>query len=174
MANKITIILGTAREGRQSEKVANYIYQTLQSQENLEAKIVDVKDYLKGETVAPWQENSETEKWKQVVKNTDAFIIVCPEYNHSYPGELKNVLDQDLKNYDNKPAIIAGVSAGSFGGTRAVEQLTLVLFELGLKVLPYHLFFPNVEEEFVNSSEYLDDKYLKHIETSVKKLLKNI
>jgi NAD(P)H-dependent FMN reductase len=55
------------------------------------------------------------------------------EYNHSYPGELKMLLDMLFSQYAHKPVGICGVSSGAWGGTRMVEQLRLVClaFHLG-------------------------------------------
>jgi NAD(P)H-dependent FMN reductase len=65
--------------------------------------------------------------------HADGFIIVSPEYNHSYPGELKMLLDMLFSQYAHKPVGICGVSSGAWGGTRMVEQLRLVClaFHLG-------------------------------------------
>ena len=57
---------------------------------------------------------------------------MSPEYNHSFPGLLKHVLDGYLKEYIHKAVGIVGVSAGSFGGTRGIQDLLPVLRELGL------------------------------------------
>jgi hypothetical protein len=66
------------------------------------------------------------------VNRADALVIVAPEYNHGYPGLLKHVLDTNLKEYIHKAAGIVGVSAGIFGGARAIQNLIPVLRELGL------------------------------------------
>ena len=52
----------------------------------------------------------------------DALVIVTPEYNHSFPGLLKHILDSCLKEYIHKAAGIVGVSAGPFGGVRAIQD----------------------------------------------------
>lgn len=57
----------------------------------------------------------------------DGLVIVSPEYNHGYPGEMKLMLDQLYKEYNRKPVGICGVSSGALGGARMVEQLRLIL-----------------------------------------------
>jgi NAD(P)H-dependent FMN reductase len=59
-------------------------------------------------------------------------ILVVPEYNHSFPGLLKNVLDTNLKEYIHKAVGVCGVSADPFGGERMIESLLPVLRKLGL------------------------------------------
>jgi NAD(P)H-dependent FMN reductase len=61
----------------------------------------------------------------------DGYVVVTPEYNHGYPGGLKNALDHAMAAWANKP--VAFVSyGGTAGGARAVEQLRLVAIELRL------------------------------------------
>jgi len=91
----IPIILGTAREGRQSEKVAKFMLQeTLKT--GLETEIIDVHDFRIKAT-----DNTEksplAKKLAEKVNKVDGFIIVSPEYNHGYPGELKMMLDMLYK-----------------------------------------------------------------------------
>ncbi|MDD2680765.1 MAG: NAD(P)H-dependent oxidoreductase [Patescibacteria group bacterium] len=170
---QLAIILGTAREGRQSFKVAEYIYNYLAKDEELDTVLVDIKKYAVNKTIPPWQKSEETLAWRELVKNSDAFILVVPEYNHGYPGELKIVLDQEAEAYVNKPIVLAGVSAGKFGGTRVVEAILPVLNTLGLRNLPHPLYFPEVETLFAQSKEDIDNIYLKKIDNIVK-LIKEV
>jgi NAD(P)H-dependent FMN reductase len=59
----------------------------------------------------------------------DAAVIVCPEYNHSYPGELKIAIDSVRRPWYAKPIAFI-VYGGRSGGLRAAEQLRLVFAEL--------------------------------------------
>ena len=113
MKKFIPIILGTARAGRQSEKVAKAVYALLQNREDMEVKLIDVKDYIHGQTIPPWEKNDITKPWREIVARADGFFIVTPEYNHGYPGELKMLLDQELEAYFGKKVVVCGVSAVS-------------------------------------------------------------
>ena len=57
------------------------------------------------------------------MNRADAIVIVVPEYNHSFPGLLKHVLDSCLKEYIHKAVGVVGVSAGPFGGARVIQHL---------------------------------------------------
>ncbi|WP_238019619.1 NAD(P)H-dependent oxidoreductase [Dactylosporangium sp. AC04546] len=59
----------------------------------------------------------------------DAFAVVTPEYNHSYPAALKNAIDWHYRQWMFKPVTFVSYGAGS-GGVRAVEHLRLVFAEL--------------------------------------------
>ncbi|MFH0834591.1 MAG: NAD(P)H-dependent oxidoreductase [Patescibacteria group bacterium] len=161
---QLTIILGTAREGRQSEKVANYLRRKLEARKDLQIEFVDVKDFSHGRTIPPWEKNDATKNWRAIVKKTDGFLIVFPEYNHSFPGELKMLLDQDFENYAGKPVAFASVSSGGFGGVRAVESLVPVARYIGLVPLTAELNFSKVAELFAQGEAELDTKYAEKIE----------
>ena len=69
-------------------------------------------------------------RWAQPIAAADAFVVVSPEYNHGYPGVLKNAFDHIFPEWGRKP--IGFVSYGNAGGARAVEQLRLVAVELAM------------------------------------------
>ncbi|MCL5411344.1 MAG: NAD(P)H-dependent oxidoreductase [Patescibacteria group bacterium] len=159
------VILGTAREGRQSEKAAKFVLVELEKA-GLETELVDVRDFLIGHT-----DNTGTtelaRKWAEKMKRADGLIIVSPEYNHSFPGELKLMLDALYQEYMNKPIGICGVSAGPLGGARAVEQLRLVSVEFHLVPIREAVYFSEINELFEENGEIKDAAYSNR----VKKLL---
>ena len=53
---------------------------------------------------------------------------MTPEYNHGISGALKNAIDYLYTEWNNKAAGFVGY--GSAGGTRAVEQLRMIMGEL--------------------------------------------
>lgn len=149
----IPVILGTARLGRQSEKAANFMLQKAQ-EAGLESEIIDVRDYRILAT-------DNTEKSPQAlnlaekVKRAEGFIIVSPEYNHGYPGELKMFLDMLFGQYAHKPVGICGVSSGQWGGIRMVEQLRLVCLAFHMDPTCEAVYFPKIQELFDNNGTFL-------------------
>jgi NAD(P)H-dependent FMN reductase len=95
------------------------------------------------------------------MERADALVLVVPEYNHSFPGLLKHVLDSCLEEYIHKAAGIVGVSAGPFGGTRVVQNLLPVLRELGLTCTFTDLNFSNVGRAFDDEGRLLDEAYVR-------------
>ena len=74
--------------------------------------------------------------------DADAFIIVTPEYNHSYPASLKALIDWHFTQWTAKP--VAFVSYGGVaGGRHAVLHLENVLTELHAVTIRDGLLFPN-------------------------------
>ena len=92
-----------------------------------------------------------------MVEKSDALILVVPEYNHSFPGLLKHVLDTNLKEYIHKAAGICGVSAGPFGGARMIENLLPVLRELGLVTIFWDVNFSHAGKLFDSMTGRITD-----------------
>ena len=67
------------------------------------------------------------ETLRQQIKAADALLFVCPEYNYSMSGVLKNAIDWASRPPDQpfagKPAAIMGAAAGMAGGARAQSDL---------------------------------------------------
>lgn len=149
----IPVILGTAREGRQSEKAARFMLQKALDA-GLESEIIDVRDYR-----LPATDNSkaspQAKKLAEKVERMDGLIIVSPEYNHGYPGELKMMLDMLFSEYAHKPVGICAVSSGAWGGVRMTEQLRQVCIALHLVPTGEAVHFPIVQELFDDQGRLL-------------------
>lgn len=63
------------------------------------------------------------------IDEADAIVIICPEYNHGYPGDLKTAIDAVRRPWYAKPVAFI-VYGGRSGGLRAAEQLRQVFGEL--------------------------------------------
>lgn len=134
---KILVVLGSIREGRVGDKVANWVMSEAKTRnDEFEYELLDLKDYpMKSfeEEAHPAMLNGNTSdenanKWIKKVKESDAFIFVTPEYNHLPSGALKNAIDYPYNEWAKKP--IAYVSyGGASGGSRVVEILRLAAIE---------------------------------------------
>lgn len=163
----IPVLLGTAREGRFSEKAARYVFEELKARADIETELVDVREFnLSAST------HNAPEKWKKVLERADALFIVSPEYNHSFPGELKILLDTIDEEMDGKPVAVAGVSSGKFGGARMVGQLVQLLVKLGMIPLSAPLLFPMIEQLFTAEGKITDDSYAKRVADIASQLAK--
>ncbi len=159
MTPHLALVLGTARVGRQSEKVAKFVFAHLQNRSDLTVEFVDVRDHLFGAT-----EGGDVAPWQSIAAKADGFIIVSPEYNHSFPGELKILIDSLDEEYRHKPVGICSVSSGSFGGVRMADHIKPVLIDLGMVVIKKAVQFPNVETLFDEAGLPADaDRYHKRI-----------
>jgi len=156
MSLHIPTILGSAREGRRSERVAYFIKNSLEDFGGIKTEIVDIRGFSFTRTIASMEEDEDAFRWRKIARNADAFFIVTPEYNHGYPGELKHLLDCAYDEYERKPVAFAGVSAGRGSGIRVVEALKLVSIELGMVPINESFYVGGVKESFSESGESLE------------------
>ena len=105
------------------------------------------------------------------MNKADALVVVSPEYNHGYSGLLKHVLDSCLKEYIHKAVGIVGVSAGSFGGTRGIQNLLPVMRELGLVTIFWDVNFASVQKVFAEDGSLLDESYIRRVDKFLVELI---
>ncbi len=164
--------MGTAREGRDSEKVAQFVLQEVKKRSEIEPVFVDIKDYISGKTSRLSDEQSEkNKKWHDIAEKADGFLFVIPEYNHSFPGEFKMFIDTLFKEYAKKPAAICGVSNGAFGGTRMIDAVRPVLSYLGMIPVSPTVQFMKVNELFDTKGAILDEAYGKKVSAMLDELI---
>ena len=131
---KIAIIVGSTRPGRKAETVARWVHAIAAKRNDAQYELVDVAEFglpLLDEPVPPSlnkYSKPHTQAWSARIAPFDGFVFVTPEYNHGTSGALKNAIDYLYVEWNNKAA--GFVAYGSAGGTRAVEQLRLVMAEL--------------------------------------------
>ncbi len=150
----IPVILGTSRQGRQSEYVAKFIVEQISQRADVATELIDIRTIAIATDDAG--ESLKDPQFSATMARADGLIIVVPEYNHGYPGLLKHVLDTCLKEYIHKAVGLCGVSAGPFGGTRVIQNLLPVMRELGLVTIFYDLNFGNVSTLFNESGDLID------------------
>ena len=167
----IALVLGTGREERASEHVANYIQSQLEDQDDLEMSFHDVRDYVDGVSIGAWQESDKAKAWRAAADNADAFLFVIPEYNFGYPGEFKMLLDSAFDEYLAKPVLFAGVSAGTFGGARMISSSMALVAKFGMIYVPNELYFGKVKDFGAAAAEDRDEQYKKRVHKAVGKLL---
>ena len=131
---RIAVILASVRQGRRGETYAKWIHELLQKRDGVASELLDLRDHQ-----LPPYEHAEMppaieghyadqveRRWSEKINGLDGFVVVTPEYNHGYPGQLKNAIDHVHTGWWYKP--IAFVSyGGRAGGARAVEQLRNVV-----------------------------------------------
>ena len=159
---RLMIILGSTRQGRRGEVVAKWTKAAADADSRFEVDYVDLR-----ELNMPWFDEPESpftmrdegrdythpegEAWAQRVSQAQGVLIVTPEYNHGYPGVLKNALDWVGREWGDKP--VAFVGYGNItGGVRSVEQLRQVANELGLIQVANAIYFPGISKGAFNEN----------------------
>lgn len=163
---KVGIIIGSVRKERNAEAVAQWTYHFATNRNDHAAyELVDLADYklpMLGETV-PEAKQEEADRavkaWSEKMSSFDAYIFVVPEYNHAVGGALKNALDFVNEEVNNKVAGFVGY--GSLGGTRAHENMRLILGELQVADVRTAVTF-SLMTDFENMSEFKPADYHKN------------
>ena len=130
-----TIISATNRVGSHTEKVALQ-YQKLFQDKSIDAKIFSLKD-LNVLDRNPGFNKAETEFLIPAQK----FIFIMPEYNGSFPGVVKAMIDiSDIRTaWWGKKALLTGISTGRAGNLRGMDHMTGVLNYMKMIVHPNKL-----------------------------------
>lgn len=166
----VTVIYGSAREGRFCDTVANWVVRTLETDREISVDTIDPAD-LNLPATNTGSEHPAVLKLHAALGDSDAFIVVTPEYNHSFTGELKLLIDAAKSQWKRKP--LAFVSYGGMsGGLRAVEQLRLVFAELHVVTMRDVVSFANAWDRFDSAGTPIDEKgataALHHMTTDLK------
>jgi len=125
---QIAIIIGSTRDGRWGDKVAHWFAGEARGRPDLLIDVIDLAE-VDLPAVLPTRHGPEVQAYAERIDRADAFVVVTPEYNHSYPASLKQAIDLLNAPWRRKP--VAFVSYGGLsGGLRAVEHLRQVFAEL--------------------------------------------
>jgi NAD(P)H-dependent FMN reductase len=125
---QLAIIIGSTREGRWGDKVAHWFADEARRRADLLVDVVDLAE-VDIPAVLAMRHTPEVQAYAERIDRADAFVVVTPEYNHSYPASLKQAIDVLNAPWRRKP--VAFVSYGGLsGGLRAVEHLRQVFAEL--------------------------------------------
>ncbi len=149
---RIAVIVASTREGRIGPAVTGWFIGRAGTRDDLLLEVIDLAhvplpprlsaghpsrgDYP--EAVRPFAAR---------IGAADGVVIVTPEYNHGYPGSLKDALDAVGPEWRAKPVAFVGYG-GLSGGGRAVEQLRQVVAELHMASLRDAVLIPFAGREF--------------------------
>lgn len=165
----IPVILGTVRKGRLSGHAARFVRERIAMRPGIVSELIDIAEL--DMTFDDAGESAKNPQFSAAVSAADALVIVAPEYNHSFPGLLKHALDSNLEEYIHKAVGIASVSAGPFGGTRAVQSFLPVMRELGLVTIFHDINFGSVQNVFDETGALLDPAYERRADKFIDELV---
>lgn len=124
----LAVIVASTREGRLGGTVGGWFVDHAKQRSDVVVDVIDLAD-TPLPTTLPSPAPPEVAAYTKRLDAADAFVVVTPEYNHSFPGPLKIAIDSAHREWAAKP--VAMVSYGGvYGGLRAVEQLRLVFADL--------------------------------------------
>jgi NAD(P)H-dependent FMN reductase len=129
---RVAVILSSVRKGRFGPKIANWFVGTADQRDDIEVDLIDLADFPlpTALTDQPAPEVAELlGAFSARLSGADGFVVVTPEYNHSFPASLKAALDWTQHEWHAKPVGFVGYG-GLAGGLRAVQQLKHIFTEL--------------------------------------------
>jgi chromate reductase, NAD(P)H dehydrogenase (quinone) len=159
----ITIISGTNRRDNVSKKVA-LEYGRLLREKNFESTLLALDE------VDMTERNAEFERIEnEILAPTEKFILVLPEYNGSYPGILKLMIDNTIvsKAWWHKKVLLTGVSTGRAGNLRGMEHITGALLHMKMLVHPNRLPLSVVDKLMDNNDHFIDKSTLAALNNQI-------
>ena len=125
--NQLRVIVSSTRPGRIGPQVAEWV--AAQAPAEWEVQLLDLSDLpFLDEEEHPKQGKyalPHTQRWASEVFESDAIVVVTPQYNRSFPAPIKNAIDMLFAEWDGKPIAIVGY--GWSGAPDAAADLTKVL-----------------------------------------------
>ncbi|MFF8405638.1 NADPH-dependent FMN reductase [Streptomyces sp. NPDC015684] len=150
---RIAVILGSDRDGRFGPVVAKWFAERVHEHTGTEPDLIDLKEVGLPTALPAFGAQPEGDvavaaaAVRERLRAADAFVVVTPEYNHSYPASVKNLIDWHNPEWHAKP--VGFVSYGGLsGGLRAVEHLRPVFSEVHATTIRDTVSFHNVWSQF--------------------------
>lgn len=153
---RVTLVIGSNRTGRFGSVVAEWLLGRVREHDGFEVDVVDVAEADLPTTFAT---TPEATAWLAEITPklaaAEAFIVVTPEYNHSYPAALKNLIDWHFHEWRAKPVALVSYG-GMSGGLRAAEHLRQVFAELHATTVRDTVSFHNAHASFDETGHLKD------------------
>jgi NAD(P)H-dependent FMN reductase len=148
----IVIIVASTRAVRFADHAVAWLLERVAHHDEFTFEVLDLRDHplpfydlTTAPAMAHRQYSTDEERTVgEILDGADGFLAIVNEYNHGYSAALKNTLDHFFVELKHKPISFFGY--GNVGGSRAIEQLRLVIAELDMaSVRPtVHLFGPQM------------------------------
>lgn len=124
----VSVIIGSTRAGRACDAVGEWFAERARRRDDLAVEVLDLAGYA-FPACYPRQATPSMRRFAAAVGGSDAFVVVTPEYNRSFPATLKQAIDYAYDEWQAKPVAIVAYGSGSCGHY-AVEQLRTVFSAL--------------------------------------------
>lgn len=162
-----TIISATNREGSNTLKVSKE-YQRFFKEHGIETTIFSLEDYTSLK-----RDEAFLKLEKEILTPTTKFIFIMPEYNGSFPGIFKLMMDNsDLSvcwNY--KKVMLVGVAAGRSGNLRGIDIMTNMCHYMKMNVFHSKLPLSSILKE-MPEGVFINEGTVKEINTQIEGYIK--
>jgi NAD(P)H-dependent FMN reductase len=159
---RLQIVVGSTRPERAADVVAPWVLARAAGHAAFAVEVLDLREWSLppfGETPAsvgdpndPSYSSPVVRSWNAKIRESDAYVFITPEYNHTVPASIKTAIESVYQSYAfrNKPAAFVGYSAGIGAGIRAVEHLIQIAVEAELVPLRTAVQIANVRSAFTD------------------------
>jgi|AntAceMinimDraft_5_1070358.scaffolds.fasta_scaffold17625_2 NAD(P)H-dependent FMN reductase len=176
----ITIISGSNRKDNKTILFAKYVYKKIKLAGE-EVKLLDLAE-LEGEFISSSMYNKTSqpriieEIQNQYFIPAQKFWFFIPEYNGSYPGVVKVLIDamstrDSEKTFKYKKSCLTGISLGRAGNLRGMDHLTEVLNHMGVLVHPNKKPISSIFRFFDENNELNEGNIKQELDLQVEELL---
>lgn len=166
---KIVILSGATRSSSHSTQIARRLEHIFsQVRPDIETRLIENKDLqlpVYDDISNLSQESKSTIKSiSQILFDSDALVLVSPEYNGGIAGGLKNTLDYFRKEYEWKPMGLVSVTSGTLGGQNAMNQLAAFGSYVGACLSPTRLMVSSVQLVLEDTSSDEAKRFVRNAE----------
>ncbi|MEU6741467.1 NADPH-dependent FMN reductase [Streptosporangium sandarakinum] len=149
---RIAVVIGSVRKPRLADPLAAWLERELTAIDWLDLDMIDLAAVsLPMHELQPGGAAASPVAGR--LADADGFVFLTPEYNHSFPAPVKNVIDWHFTEWAYKP--VAFVGYGASGGIRAVEQLRTVFPELRATTVRESVLIPMAWEHLDAEGRFL-------------------
>lgn len=163
---RVVAIGGSLREGSFSRQTAVIALEGAH-QVGAETEFIDLRDYAltfccgkqSDEEVRP-----DVLRLREKVRNAQGVILATPEYHGSVSGVLKNALDlMGWTEFEGKMIGLVGVSGGSMGALKALDDLRTIGRSLHAWVVPEQAGVPRAGDAFDEAGRLKDERLAERV-----------
>ncbi|ASR35976.1 NADPH-dependent FMN reductase [Prauserella marina] len=148
-ALRVATIIGSTREGRAGAAIGEWFAEVARQRTDIEISVLDLAAFAFPARL-PETPTADMRRFAGSIEEADAFVVVTPEYNRSFPASLKQAIDYAYDEWHGKPAGFVSYGCRS-EGFFAVEQLRAVFTELHVVTMrdtvSFNLFGPGIDEK---------------------------
>lgn len=158
-----TIISATNRAGSNTLKVSKQ-YQHFFAEQNIQTTLFSLE-----ELNSIHRDDLFNQIERDILIPTEKFIFVMPEYNGSFPGIFKLLIDlSDVKNcWYHKKVMLVGVANGRAGNLRGLDIMTNMCHYIKMNVFHDKLPISSISAELENDV-FKNEQTIQTIQNQVK------
>jgi NAD(P)H-dependent FMN reductase len=129
---RLAMLVACSSSSGTGAMIADWLHETASDLSSFDVDRLDLAEWQLPPVPTPAPAPAVEESARRLggrLEDADAYVVVTPEYNHSFPAQLKIVIDWNHKQWQAKPVTFVSYG-GRSGGIRAAEQLRQVFAEL--------------------------------------------